>query len=68
MSGRTVDQSKYLVKGGVITPSCSLLKSSDDRLVGVVLKALDAILKVDEDIKEEGYENFNPFTLLNTPL
>lgn len=41
-----------------------MLGWSDNRIVGVVLEALDAILKVGEAIKEQECVNFNPFIQL----
>jgi cytosine/adenosine deaminase-related metal-dependent hydrolase len=45
-SGGTPDQIIYLVQQGAIAALCGLLTSSDSKIVTVVLKGLDNILKV----------------------
>ncbi|XP_059654400.1 importin subunit alpha-1a-like [Cornus florida] len=52
-TGSTHEQRKYLASQGCIKPLCDLLACSDPRIVSVCLDALENILKVGEDEKNQ---------------
>lgn len=52
------------MKSGVIPPLCEVLEWRDQKLVGVVLEALEAILKVGEQMKHEENLMMNPYVQL----
>ena len=52
-SGGTPEQIQYLVSQGSIRPLCDLLAVADGKIIHVVLKGLENILKVGEELKEK---------------
>ncbi|XP_059652341.1 importin subunit alpha-1a-like [Cornus florida] len=52
-TGATHEQIKYLASQGCVKPLCDLLACSDPRIVSVCLDALENILKVGEDEKNQ---------------
>lgn len=57
-------QIKYLVECKALPPLCEVLGWTDDKLLGVVLEALDRILKTGEQMKESLKLDVNPYVNL----
>lgn len=63
-SGGNPDQIKYLVQCNIIPSLCEVLNWNDPKLVGVVLEAIEAILKVGKQMKQEQGLEANPYAHL----
>jgi importin subunit alpha-1 len=57
------DQIRYLVSQGCIKPLCDLLKCKDNKIIQVVLDALDAILEIGERDRFSNPEMVNEYAI-----
>lgn len=48
----------------MLTPICEALTWKDEKLLGVTLEAIDAILRVGELLKENRETSVNPYVIL----
>ncbi|KAK2196273.1 bifunctional Armadillo/Importin subunit alpha/Armadillo-like helical/Armadillo-type fold/Importin-alpha [Babesia duncani] len=60
-SGGDYNQARMLAARGCLRPMCSILSSTDNKLVGVALRALDNLLNVGQSLKEIAGSNNNPY-------
>lgn len=64
LSGATPEQIRYLLECQVLTPLVEALGFKDEKLVGVSLEALAAILKTGETLKQQEDNRINPYAHL----